>query len=94
MGAIWGDTDGPARDAISRDELEKRELIMVTCLKHDRYDIAGDAPNPGGGRAIIVNLTFGDVSRSSSFLVVPGPRNRWYVQKFDLEALQPICAKR
>lgn len=94
MGAIWGDANGPARDAINRDELEKRELIMITCLKHDSYDIVGDAPSTGGGRAIAVNLRLGPVAHSTSFQVVRGPANRWYVQKFDLESLEQICAQR
>ncbi len=91
LGAVWGNANGPARDAISREELEKRELIMMRCLRHDRYDIAGDAPNPGGSRAMVVNLTYKDLSRSTNFVVVRGPANRWYVEKFDLDPLQGIC---
>src|SRR5215831_1976943 len=91
LGAVWGNANGPARDAISREELEKRELIMIRCLRHDRYDIAGDAPNPGGSRAMVVNLTYKDLSRSTNFVVVRGPANRWYVEKFDLDPLQGIC---
>ena len=91
LGGVWGNASGPARDAISREELEKRELIMMKCLRHDRYDIAGDAPNPGGSRAMVVNLTYKDLSRSTNFVVVRGPSNRWYVEKFDLDPLQGIC---
>ena len=91
LGGVWGNANGPARDAISREELEKRELIMMRCLRHDRYDIAGEAPNPGGSRAMVVNLTYRDVSRSTNFVVVRGPANRWYVEKFDLDPLQGIC---
>ncbi|HWJ15252.1 MAG TPA: hypothetical protein VNS10_16040 [Gemmatimonadaceae bacterium] len=91
LGGVWGNANGPARDAISREELEKRELIMMRCLRHDRYDIAGEAPNPGGSRAMVVNLTYKDVSRSTNFVVVRGPANRWYVEKFDLDPLQGIC---
>ena len=92
LGAIWGDTHGPARDAISRDELEKRELIMLKCLRYDRYAIVGDAPGANDARAIVVNLTFRDQSPSSTFTVVRGPASRWYVQNVDLEQLQKICA--
>ena len=53
LGALWGDAQGPARDRMERSEAEKRELIMACYLKHDRYDIVGDAPNPGGTRAIV-----------------------------------------
>ena len=91
LGGVWGNANGPARDAISREELEKRELIMMRCLRHDRYDIAGEAPNPGGSRAMVVNLTYKDLSRSTNFVVVRGPSNRWYVEKFDLDPLQGIC---
>lgn len=92
LGGIWGDVNGPARDAISRAELEKRELIMLKCLRHDRYDIVGDAPSSGGSRMMAVSVTFRDVSTSSNFTVVRGPANRWYVQNVDLDSLQKICA--
>jgi len=91
LGAVWGNASGPARDAIGREELEKRELIMMRCLRHDRYEIAGEAPNPGGSLAMVVNLTYKDLSRSTNFVVVRGPSNRWYVEKFDLDPLQQIC---
>lgn len=92
LGAVWGDANGPARDAISRDELEKRELIMLKCLRHDRFDIVGDAPSPGGARVLAVALTYKDASLSTNFTTVRGPANRWYVEKFDLEPLQKICS--
>ena len=92
LGGIWGDTNGPARDAISRDELEKRELIMLKCLRHDRYDVVGDAPSSGGSRMLAVSVTFRDVSTSANFTVVRGPASRWYVQNVDLDSLQKICS--
>jgi hypothetical protein len=92
MGRYFGDTQGLARDAIGREDLEKREVIMARCLRHDRYDIVTDAPNPGGGRNFVVNLTYKDVTRSSNFQVVMGPSSRWYVQKFDPTALNDICS--
>jgi hypothetical protein len=92
LGGVWGDANGPARDAISRDELEKRELIMLKCLRHDRYDIVGDAPSAGGARVLAVAITYKDISQSTNFTAVRGPANRWYVEKFDLEPLQKVCA--
>ena len=94
LGAFWGDAGGPARDRMERAEAEKRELIMICYLKHDRYEIAGDAPNPGGTRAVVVNLMFGELTRSTTFQVVQGPGRRWYVQNVDLVPLQEICSKR
>ncbi|MEP6494209.1 MAG: hypothetical protein ABJF01_16115 [bacterium] len=94
IGGLWGDAEGPARERFPRQELEQRELIMMRCLRHDRFDIVGDAPNPGGARAIVVSLTLGDLTRSSNFEVVRAITNRWYVKAFDMAALQDICSHR
>jgi len=94
MSVLFGDTQGAARDGLPREELEKRELIMVRCLRHDRYDVVRDTPAPGGGRTFSVNINYRGLSRSSNFQVVRGPSNRWYVQKFDLGALNDICTHR
>jgi hypothetical protein len=94
LGAMWGNAQGPARDQWPREELEKRELIMMCYLKHDRYDILGDAPNPGGTRAVIVSLTLGDLTRSTNFDVVRASNSRWYVQNVDVKPLQDFCSRR
>lgn len=94
MGALWGNAQGPARDQWPREELEKRELIMMCYLKHDHYDILGDAPNPGGTRAVVVSLSLGDLTRSTNFDVIRGPESRWYVQNVDVKPLQEFCARR
>jgi hypothetical protein len=94
MGGIFGDTQGPARDRIPRDELDKRSIIMMCYLKHDRYDIVGDAQAAGGGRSVVVNLTYKDLTRSTHFQVVTGPQQRWYVRSFEPSTLQDICSKR
>ena len=94
MSVLFGDTQGAARDGLPREELEKRELIMARCLRNDRYDILSDASAPGGGRTFSVSLQYKELTRSSSFQVVKGPSNRWYVQKFDLGALNDICTHR
>jgi hypothetical protein len=94
IGGIWGDSAGPARERFGRQELEQRELIMLRCLRHDRYDIIGDAPNPGGARSIVVQITLGDLTRSSNFEVTHDQSSRWYVRKFDMLPLQDICSHR
>ena len=87
----WGDSQGPTRDLIDRDELEKRELIMLKCLKHDRYDVVGEAPTAGGARDVIVNLMYRDAQNTTHLTVVLGPHSRWYVQNVDLKPLQSVC---
>jgi hypothetical protein len=94
MGALWGGPDGPARDLMPREELEKRELIMTCYLKHDHYDIVGDAPNPGGSRAFVVSVSYKDLTRSTTVQVVQGPAQRWYVETVDVLKLTDICARK
>jgi hypothetical protein len=94
MAGMWGTPAGPARNTIPREELEKRELIMMCFLRHDRYSLVTDAGSTNGTRRIEVELEQGMLIRTSAFTVVPGNDGRWYVQSFDMEALRDFCAKR
>ncbi len=94
MAGVWGTAAGPARSTIPREELEKRELIMICFLRHDRYSLVTDAGSTNGQRRIEVELEQGMLIRTAAFIVVPGSDNRWYVQSFDMEALRDFCAKR
>jgi hypothetical protein len=94
MGTLWGDQTALARDRFSSDELQKRELYIMRCLRHDSYDIIGDAPSIGGARAMVVQLSYGDLTRSANVEVVRGPEQRWYVKDIDVKALQDICMRR
>ena len=51
MSTVWGNVKGPARDAIERAELEKRELIMQCYLNHDSYRIVSEAPGEASRRS-------------------------------------------
>jgi hypothetical protein len=94
LASVWGTPAGPARNMIPRDELEKRELIMMCFLRHDRYRLTSDAESTGGQRRIEVEISLQDVTRTTSFMTVPGSGGRWYVQSFDMEAVRDICAKK
>jgi hypothetical protein len=94
MALMWGTVAGPARNTIPRDELEKRELIMMCFLRHDRYQLVADAGSTNGQRRIEVELEQGTLTRTTAFIVVPAPDGRWYVQSFDMEALRDFCARR
>jgi len=87
----WGDSHGPTRESIPKDELEKRELIMLRCLKHDRYEVVGDAPTTGGSRDVVVSMKYRDSESTTHLTVVAGPHSRWYVQNVDLKPLQSVC---
>lgn len=87
----WGDANGPTRDQMDKDELEKRELIMLKCLKHDRYDLVGEAPTTGGAHDVILNVIYHESANTTHLTLVVGPHTRWYVKDVDLKPLQSVC---
>ena len=93
MSAIWGTREGPITEnkSLTRDAVERRELIMMCFLGHDRYRLGGETPGEGGRRVFAVELTRGTISRSSNFFTVQGPSSRWYVESVDITPLQDLC---
>ncbi len=93
MAAVWGTTSGPARDALPRAELEKRELIMMCYFRHDSSHILDEAPGTAGKTVFSVELKRGGLTGSTNFYVVPGPEHRWYVESADLNPLRGFCRR-
>jgi hypothetical protein len=97
MSTVWGNAKGPARDAIERNELEKRELIMQCYLSHDSYQVVGaDASGQGGRRIFRVALTRNRpgrdaITRETKFTTIEGPATRWYVEDVDLAPAVDLC---
>lgn len=91
MSGLWGRKQGPARDAIPRDELEKRELIMQCYLTHDSYRHVNDLAGSEGHRILRVALTKDGLTRETNFTTVEGPARRWYVEEVDLSATADIA---
>jgi hypothetical protein len=93
LSAVWGSSAGSVRDAgqIPRDEMEKRELVMLCYLTHDSHQILSDAPAPNNERVVAVQLRRGPLTRTANFYAVAGPNGRWYVRSFDMEALTDMC---
>jgi len=96
MSNIWGSSAGPARTSTEYDaaELEKREIVLMKCLRHDTYSIMGETPAAGGERVFSVELRLGSLTPRSDFTTTQGPASRWYVRTFDFEKLQQICQRR
>jgi hypothetical protein len=94
MSAAWGDKDGAMRDTkrVSRDEVERRELIMMCYFKHDRYRVLADQPASGGERIMQVELSRGTLSRTTNFYLTDAG-DRWYVRAADLEPVKDLCAQ-
>ena len=93
LSAVWGSSAGSVRDtgAIPRDEMEKRELVMLCYLGHDSHQIASDAPAANNERVVSAVLRRGALTRTANFYAVAGPGGRWYVRQFDMEALTDLC---
>ena len=93
LSAVWGSSAGSVRDtgAIPRDEMEKRELVMLCYLGHDSHQIVSDAPAANNERVVSATLRRGPLTRTANFYAVAGPGGRWYVRQFDMEALTDLC---
>lgn len=94
MSLIWGTAAGPARATIPPDELERRQVIMMCHLRHDRHRIVDETSLLQGQRRVTADLTAGDMTRRTNLSVVPATAGGWYVLAVDLEALRDICAAR
>ena len=93
LSAVWGSVDGSVRDtgAIPRDEMEKRELVMICYLTHDSDQIVSDKPATNNERVVAVQLKRGPLTKTTNFYTVAGPGGRWYVRSFDMEPLTDLC---
>lgn len=87
MDASWGDKNGAVRDSkvMSREDREQRELVLMRCLKHDKFRIIGEGPAADGERVLQVELTTGTLMRIADFYTAKAS-DRWY-----LRYVQPLC---
>ncbi len=95
MSAVWGDKEGPVRESkhISRDDVEKREVVMMRCFRHDSYRVLGNSPAADGERVFQVELTRGTLRRTTNFYVTRGA-DRYYVRTADMEPVRDLCSGR
>jgi hypothetical protein len=95
MSALWGNEKGLARDKFSRDELEKRLVIMQCSLNHDRWSFVDEAPRPqtGGRHAWSVSLAKKRVTAKGTMITVQGPGGRWFLEDVpDIAGLKALCS--
>ncbi|HEY7569270.1 MAG TPA: hypothetical protein VH762_16935 [Gemmatimonadaceae bacterium] len=91
MSVVWGTEKGPARDQLSRTELERREIIMQQCFAHDRYRVVDELPGERGTRVLRVEVTRGRTTKVPQFVTIKGPGERWYVEDADIAAMRELC---
>lgn len=95
LGANWGDKNGAIRDSkrISRDELEKRELVLMCYFSHDSYTVLSDEPVAGGERKMAVRLTRGTLTRTTDFFLT-STAERWFVRTANMDPVRDLCSKK
>lgn len=91
MSVVWGTTDGPVRATMPRDELDKREIIMIRLLCQADGRVVGKSPGPSGHQLVRVELKRATAAVEVNFTTVQGPRSRWYVLDFENSRLQALC---
>ena len=91
MARLFGTANGPITEREGPQEVEKRMRSLACYLGHDSARIVEDLPGVGAGRAVTVELRQRELTRRARFTAVPGPRNRWFVESFDINALADFC---
>jgi len=98
MGLAWGTTGGPEltdkESADAKHTREQREIVMMCYLKHDTYQVTGEAPGMNEQRVLAVEVKFKELTRAADFTVTRSAKGRWFVQKVDIEKLRDICARK
>ncbi|HVH40048.1 MAG TPA: hypothetical protein VM764_08490 [Gemmatimonadaceae bacterium] len=94
LSAVWGNAEGPARDRMERQELERRLLIMMCHLRHDESRIGQSEAGEAGRTLNSVELKQEGKIASTKFTTVRNTKSgRWFVEDFDLAPLRAFCTK-
>ena len=91
MSVIFGNSKGPSRDNMNREELEKRLVILQCYFNHEKSRFLAEFPGDGGHRIVEMEVTKQNVSRSPNFYVIKGPSDRWYIDNMEIAAVRDFC---
>jgi len=91
MSAVFGTSNGPSRDNMEREQLDKRLIILQCYFNHDKSRMLGETPGEGGHRIFTVELTRGRLTKSPRFYAIKGPRDRWFVDNMEIAAVREFC---
>ena len=93
MSMIWGNERGLAREQFSREELEKRLVIMQCSLNHDTWSYASglDGTTRANEQDLRIELKLKNLKEQTMVTTVRGPGARWYVKNIDLTKLGDFC---
>lgn len=94
LGGVWGTARGPARETMPREELERRELILIRLLCQDRAQVTSSSAGTDGRRVLRLDMTRGTRTVPVTFTTIQGPEQRWYVEDVEVVKLQELCTAR
>ncbi len=91
MSVVFGTSNGPARDNMEREQLDKRLIILQCYFNHDKSRTLSETPGEGGHRVFTVELTRGRFVRSPRFYAIKGPNERWFIDNMEIAAVREFC---
>jgi hypothetical protein len=91
MSVVFGTSNGPARDNMEREQLDKRLIILQCYFNHDKSRMLGETPGEGGHRIFTVELTRGRLVKAPRFYTIRGPDDRWFVDNMEIAAVREFC---
>ncbi len=93
MSVVFGTSNGPSRDNMDREQLDKRLVILQCFFNHDAARVYGETPGKGTHRVFTVELTRGRQTRTPHFYTIQGPGGRWFVDDMEILAVRDFCSK-
>lgn len=91
---VWGNERGALVNGgeISREELERRELLMVCFFRHDEGRVL-DQVQAGEPRYTVfrTELRRQNQTRNPTISTIQGPGGRWYVVDADVNTVKDWC---
>ena len=92
LAAVWGTEAAPLAERASRQEMERRSLIVMCHLRHDEARLGAAELGEAGRQRFRVELRQGERSATTVFTTVRNRRSgRWYVETFDMPAVAAFC---
>ncbi|MES2177314.1 MAG: hypothetical protein V4550_05570 [Gemmatimonadota bacterium] len=93
LSGAWGDKEGPVRDSkkVSRADMEMRALVILRCLRHERWRVVAEAPSIDGERVFQIELVRGTQKGVTDFFTAQAS-DRWYVRTVNLDVLKEYCS--
>ncbi|MDQ6612318.1 MAG: hypothetical protein M3Y64_07790, partial [Gemmatimonadota bacterium] len=93
MSMLWGTEKGLARDQMSRDDLEKRLVVMQCTMTHDSWMFTGKPTllRSSYEQDFEIELHQKNFKAQTTVTTVKGAGERWYVKNVDLVPLNQFC---